>query len=63
MMDESPTVESSSVEEEKEVTDELEESHYEDEGDVTYNKCCIRIGGSVKGTLAVPLLSVFTCTF
>jgi len=58
MMDESSTVEGSSIassleEEEEKVTDELEESHYEDEGDVPSNKCCIRIGGSVKGTLAI----------
>jgi len=64
MMDESSTVESSSIasslasslEEEEKVTDELEESHYDpdERGDAASNKCCIRIGGSVKGTF-VPV--------
>ena len=52
-MDESTTIESTSLEEEPEVTDELEETHYEDEGDVTSNKCCIRVAGSIKGTLVI----------
>ena len=59
MMDESSTVEASSLEEEEKVIDELEESHYENEGDATSNKCCIRIGGSVKGTLVACSKSIF----